>query len=195
LILDDPLPLLDPLVDPRLVETQVQDPDNSIVRYTLRNYGHWSRVESVNAVIDPRHLRTRDGRNFTAADREYMRQFLGAIQEDEAGHLVAATLGGTSDRYNLAPQHRTLNRNVNEGNNPHILSAWFPEENKIRRFLNDHPTGHVEWRVQAEYANEEQGRPISFRFESIYFIDNVHVNGNDFDTIGNIRNENPRQGV
>jgi hypothetical protein len=182
------------ILNHRLVERKVEEAGNSIVRYTLREYGNWSRVESVNAVITAGHLTRRTGRGFTDADKAYMRQFLGSIQgEDEAGHLVAATLGGTRDRYNLAPQHKTLNRNHNETNNPHILNSWFPEENKIRRFLTANPTGHVEWSVQVKYANEEEGRPICFNFQSIYFVDNVHVTG--YDTTGYIRNQPPNLGL
>lgn len=152
------------------------------------------RVERVHATITPQTLTARTpDREFSSADKRFMKKFLQSRQDDEAGHLIAATLGGTNSRYNLAPQHNTLNRNVNEASNPHTLSAWFPEENKIRIFLQKTPKGKVDWTVTCQYGSSTAVRPNSFKFSSVYTDDGKPVR--NMDTVGVIRNQAPRQGV
>lgn len=152
------------------------------------------RVQSVHAIITPKTLTARTSdREFNSADKTFMKTFLNSGKDDEAGHLIAATLGGTKSRYNLSPQHKTLNRNVNEASNPHILGAWFTEENKIRSFLQKTPKGKVDWTVTCEYENPTASRPSNFKFVSIYTNDGKKVS--NMDTVGSIRNQAPKQGV
>lgn len=174
-------------------------PGNSVLLVVVRDLQHadgthYFRVESTTARITPQTLTARTpDREFTRADKNFMKKYLNARAEDEAGHLVAATLGGTRARSNLSPQHRTLNRNHNEQQNPHTLNSWFTEENKIRNYLQTHPQGRVDWIVTANYDTLTTGRPSSFTFSSTYWDNNVRVRSRD--TFGSIRNQAPKNGM
>ena len=65
-----------------------------------------SRVEHIQAVIERRGPRV----DFPSGTIEYMRNYLEAIQGDEAFHLVASSLSGPPELYNMIPARASINK-------------------------------------------------------------------------------------
>lgn len=79
--------------------------------------------------------------------------------EDDAGHMLAFSLGGGMlNAWNYVPQAKRLNRNVG------AASLWLKEERDIARFLMDNPTGRVEWDMFIIYEDPlgDNYRPVAF---------------------------------
>lgn len=116
------------------------------------------RVESSKATITPKDLK--DGSPFpvySQADKDYIVKYLQATPNDIAGPFVAATLGGTADRYNLAPEYKKAN-----------ALAWDAESKKIIAFLKKNRNGIVDLTLSANYPDSTSGRPINFTYSTEY---------------------------
>jgi len=137
---------------------------SSIRRARLRNYGNGDmRVEEVKALADSSHIGLgRDGRNFNNGDRVHMRRNLGAQQDDHAGHMIAAGIGGTNERINLVPMHRMLNNNEGLNGGQHLLHRFANTEDYARQWLAGEQPGEirqVSFRTRAIYPDNQVMRP------------------------------------
>lgn len=155
-----------------ITEVRVRD-------YTKNGKFIGSRTEFIKAVITRDTYQTvRGDRNFNANQKTHMENFLQGETDDEAGHLVAASLGGTSDLYNLAPQHKLINRNVGTRNNVRTLAdPWKPVEDVIRKYVKDkdHLNRKVEYTVDLRYNSLDSRRPSMFLTEAKFYDNNVLV--------------------
>jgi hypothetical protein len=82
-----------------------------------------------------------------------------AVKDDERGHLVASTFGGPNDdRWNLVPQHISVNRKI--ANMSSIMARWDEFESYVTDQLKTDGTT-VRFTIDVNY--ESKGcRPISF---------------------------------
>lgn len=77
---------------------------------------------------------------------------------DEGGHLIPLSMGGTNDLINFVPQHKMINRN--EGATRAIESAWYRSENAAK-LAND--KGKTVTRdIKLNYSNKSTLRPDKF---------------------------------
>lgn len=128
---------------------------NSFLRRRFRapitgvQYGYRDRVEYLRAEIGREHLDT--GTQPTDAMRDYVRERgRQGGQRDQAGHIIAARLGGTgSERYNIFPQSPNIN-----------MGQWRVEEGRIYDVVRDHGTVLV--LVNFHYPNDRSTRPDYF---------------------------------
>lgn len=84
----------------------------------------------------------------------------GQLENDERGHLLADSLGGSGDRYNFVPQSPLINRNAFLSGNLIGEFCWFDVEENIRNFLINGSDGvYVRWTIVVGYGH----LPISRR--------------------------------
>lgn len=115
-------------------------------------YGYRDRPEYVRAEIRRENL----GHGTAPSDamRAYVRER--GRPGDQAGHIIAARLGGTGrDSYNIFPQSPNIN-----------MGHWNKEEGRIRDEVRDH--GRVIMEINFHYPNDRSTRPD-------YFVVRVHA--------------------
>lgn len=84
----------------------------------------------------------------------------GQLENDERGHLLADSLGGSGDRYNFVPQSPLINRNAFIRGNLVGEFCWYDVEESIRNFLITGADGvYVRWTIVVGYGH----LPISRR--------------------------------
>jgi hypothetical protein len=84
---------------------------------------------------------------------------MNALRDDERGHLLAASLGGTNEEFNIVPQTSLINRNVGSQG----YTFWYPLEQQIREFLDRNPGAYVLWDTLVFYGDlTVNRRPIAF---------------------------------
>lgn len=93
------------------------------------------------------------------------------LQNDERGHLIAASFGGTNRAFNIVPQDRGVNRRV--GSNSH----WLTFENAIRAFINRDERNNVDFHVYVLYGDlPESRRPTAFLTRAFFYIgESLHI--------------------
>ncbi|XP_055852167.1 uncharacterized protein LOC129916328 [Episyrphus balteatus] len=101
---------------------------------------------------------------------------------DQAGHLLAYSLGGTNDdTFNFAPQTARLNTQT-----PASYSIWWGEEKAMSDFLKAKPNRRIDWELLILHppltATEEwRLRPIGFCMR--------HINYNEHGVMVNNKNQ------
>jgi len=125
----------------------IWDPfENPVLEYgEAQLLGGINMASYLIARIESPHLRTSEERPpIPNSVRTHLRDNMGLIQGDEAGHILAHQLGGwTNETFNFIPMTRLLNRGTG--------SIWRLFENSIPNFLNREPQGHVDWRLAVIY--------------------------------------------
>lgn len=130
----------------------------------------------VRADIRPHHLRSRTG--YTTIERQNIQRQMERMgmltnqpavdmrgidvrRNDEWGHIVAASIGGTNEPINFFPQAFRMNRG----------DLWNRMEGHIREFLGNNPNGHVNYEVFIIYnptlENIIDGRQFGYRLIGI----------------------------
>lgn len=77
---------------------------------------------------------------------------------DEGGHVISLSMGGTNDLINFVPQHKMINRN--EGATRAIESAWYRSENAAKAAHDKGKT--VTREINLKYSNKNSLRPDNF---------------------------------
>jgi hypothetical protein len=96
---------------------------------------------------------------------------LDELSGDERGHLVAASLGGTNDAFNIVPQHNSVNRRANSG------SHWFTTENNIREFVSRDVRRVVDLHIVILYGDlSVSRRPTAFVVQAIFYNSDSSIN-------------------
>jgi hypothetical protein len=153
----------------------VQDDQISITGYStiiapLPNGESIELTVRIRAVVRHRHLRSRTPMSNSL---NTLMQNLDAVNGDERGHLIAASLGGTNDPYNIVPQHRGTNRRCG------ATSHWITIENEIRAFLNASSDRRVDIHVIVLYDNIViSRRPTGFYVQAVFYESDSTVNRN-----------------
>jgi hypothetical protein len=151
----------------------VQDDQTSINSYStiiapLNNGRSIELTVRIRAVVRRRHLQARTSMSNSL---NTLIQNLDAVDGDERGHLIAASLGGTNDAYNIVPQHRGTNRRCG------ATSHWITLENEIRAFLNANSDRRVTIQVIVLYDNITiSRRPIGFYVQAVFYESDNTVN-------------------
>lgn len=79
---------------------------------------------------------------------------MNALGDDDAGHILAHSLGGPTIPRNFVPMNRDLNR---------IRGNWFRTENVLRAYLNNERQGYIDWEALVIYPDGFRNyRPIGF---------------------------------
>lgn len=188
--------------DPAYVFRWLEDPNDpveTIVETRLEQdfvTGDWRVTEHgdtlvtniITANIRPGHLQ-RD-RQTEGAMTSKLNKHIGcrnAVPGDERGHLLAYSLGGSNEPYNIVPQYNTVNRWLNG-----LESPWIRLERRIRNFLSQrqvHSDRWVQWTVIVHYSANERTttyrslRPTGFTLNVVFndgtrileMIRNYHV--------------------
>ncbi|CAG7835997.1 unnamed protein product [Allacma fusca] len=150
-----------------------------------------NRTEIINAEI--RNVVNRNGRNFGPAHTTYMNNCLQPMGGDERGHLIAATLGGTNQLYNLIPQHRAVNANRGVAGDPQ--NYWFNNERAVNNFLRAGRDNRIDLEVRLQYAGPNDRRPDRINVRVRAFRGNERVrtwNGVQWDEYFQIPNRGRR---
>ncbi|CAG7784710.1 unnamed protein product [Allacma fusca] len=92
----------------------------------------------------------RRGRDFTKAEKHYMIDCLQPERGDQHGHIIAATLGGRNQLYNLFPQHPAVN--MNRGVARDHQNYWFNNDMAMKSFLKSGPDNRIYLEVRLQYA-------------------------------------------
>ncbi|KAI1695383.1 DNA/RNA non-specific endonuclease domain-containing protein [Ditylenchus destructor] len=140
----------------------------TVIREALPGNPHAHRTVYLEAYLNPDSIRDRHG-SFSSGLRNEQFNLLGATGEDEAGHILANTLGGPNTVMNFFPQHRAVNRNF--GVRP-LVDNWYSTENHIRSFLNNEwgqwgADRYVRYIVYLEYPGQT-GRPSALTFVALF---------------------------
>lgn len=98
----------------------------------------------------PRHIQRH------MEDMDAFRNQKFAEDNDDAGHLLAASLGGLTLKGNFAPMDRRLNRHSN--GRP---SVWRTVEEKQRKFLTTNRNSSVYWQCGV-YYDDPHNRPTGY---------------------------------
>lgn len=92
-------------------------------------------------------------------------------RDDEAGHLLANSLGGSDKPENFAPQSRMMNRAVTPITSAVRSCSWFDVEEFLRKFLKNNQSASVFWSLIVDYGlYPSSRRPTGFAL-SITFHD------------------------
>lgn len=168
----------------------LNDQNNPINSYTLQQAPPQSNAPStsrgqiaelplvVRANIYPRHLRTTERRPIPGPINKKMK-LMNKHQSDEAGHIVADSLGGPSEEYNFVPQTPSLNRNegstLSSDRIPFV--SWFSYEEHMREFLREPDAGHIQFTAVIIYGNLlDTRRPVQIGLRLRYYdINNTFV--------------------
>jgi len=122
----------------------------------------------IRAIVRQRHLQRRTSMSDSLST---LIQNLDAVNGDERGHLIAASLGGTNDPYNIVPQHRGTNRRCG------ATSHWITIENEIRAFLNANGDRRVNIHVIVLYDNIIiSRRPTGFYVQAVFYESDNTIN-------------------
>lgn len=152
-------------------------------RSTTRQ-GPVERVEYVRAIITRNHYRPNQRVDFPKSgitSIPYMRDNLNSIPGDDRGHIVGSIFGGPPVGYNMFPQHRSVNRNLQQD---HIVLDWRETERAMQDYLSK-DKGYIQWDVALEYSNATTGRPHAIIFRALFY-DHDGVKRNELS--GHIRN-------
>lgn len=75
------------------------------------------------------------------------------MSDDDAGHILAHSLGGPTIPTNFIPMNRDVNR---------IRGNWYRTEDALRAYLNHERQGHIYWEALIIYRNDFTSyRPIA----------------------------------
>jgi len=147
---------------------RLNNPTTSITDYsTIRapsipNHDDLMLTVRIRARIRYNHLQSRT--SMSSRLNTLMRNMDMIAGQDERGHLIAASLGGTNDPFNIVPQYRGTNRRA--GSNSH----WFTVENEIRTFVNQDRRNSVGLHVIVLYNDlMVSRRPRSFVTQTIFY--------------------------
>lgn len=129
-------------------QTNVQDP---VKFYQIGRNG---RTELMHAVIKKSHIGKGSATGNNA--QQYIQSMDGIAGVDDAGHILANTLGGSgTDRRNLFPQQKGCNK-----------GAWRDIETAVKKMVNGDPQNRgVPFTVQLKYENDAAKRP----YEIVYY--------------------------
>lgn len=135
------------------------------VQYTegQQNGKRLTRVDHLEARITNDHL----GRGRVFSHSGPTNELFLAVSEqgDERGHIVANSLGGLAEWYNLTPQSNIANRN--KGTPTTAVEQWRNTERKIQKFLKANADGYVDWVVDLTYGDaNRQFRPTMYRLKA-----------------------------
>ncbi|KAG5879221.1 hypothetical protein JTB14_026719 [Gonioctena quinquepunctata] len=91
--------------------------------------------------------------------------------DDEAGHLLASSLGGSGATFNFAPQSPMLNRAANVPTSVIPQPGWYDVEEMLREYLIEMNSGYIRWNLAPQYSLlPNSRRPTAFLL-SIRFYD------------------------
>ncbi|CAH0551543.1 unnamed protein product [Brassicogethes aeneus] len=129
---------------------------------------------SMRAEIHYTHMAVRRDPIITSNVREHLRQ-MDRENDDEAGHLLASSLGGPGVSYNFVPQSSMVNRAVNVAGVVIPQPGWYEVEAMLRDYLTEvNGSGHIQWTLVVLYSLlPNSRRPTDFLL-SIRFYDNHH---------------------
>jgi DNA/RNA non-specific endonuclease len=146
-------------------------PNRPTITYTTSEHNGVQVVHSMRATINRNNIPTPGSTrpNQPSGYIERMDQ-LDRINGDEAGHLMALSIGGPNELINLVPQHATTNRNL--GRNGEINSFWRHTETEVQRFARTRGVTSVDWYLYIEYERNENLRPSLFAVRYIAHYDN-----------------------
>lgn len=91
--------------------------------------------------------------------------------DDERGHVVASAFGGPIESWNLVPQHKSVNRKINDQNS--MLNRWEEFERWARDQLGKKNGSPVKFTINVFYAITNGCRPIAFKIEASSKADTV----------------------
>ncbi|CAH0381867.1 unnamed protein product [Bemisia tabaci] len=133
---------------PWLRRIQNPNPDSAARWWQI---GHNDRVESMEAVIERRHLGR--GTDTNPATRDFAQQM--GRSNDDAGHILASRLGGLgNDTANIFPQSRNINRGV-----------WAQAEADVANAVQNR--GRVRYTVNLEYDGHYETRPFKIVYRVV----------------------------
>ena len=146
----------------------LNNPYSSIVDYStiaapsIPNLADLELTVRIRAVIRSSHL-NRPRPDMPSSLRTLMVN-LNADDQDDRGHIIALSLGGTNEPFNVVPQYCGTNRRVSS------TSHWWTFENEMRRFINQHVRNYVEIQVIVVYGGNllESRRPTGFYLQAIF---------------------------
>lgn len=120
------------------------------------------RVNYLEAVIQPRHLRSNGRVNFPRSGPVESHFRAISAPGDERGHLVASQFSGPPSIFNLSPQNARVNRNAGF---QALNTDWFGAECEVARFLGSGGNRFVMWTVTMSYIGDSN-RPNEYHLEA-----------------------------
>lgn len=94
--------------------------------------------------------------NFGLKEHENQMKNMNAEKKDQKGHLVASSIGGPAEIWNLAPQTTKVNKGDKSGD------GWSTLEDEVRKHLKI-AGNSVEWTVYVDYGDlPNSNRPTAF---------------------------------
>lgn len=159
---------------PNVDITNYPDPNNPFeyageIRVQFRNSGSTLSIPYfVRAVIRPNHLRRPGQRETIPSAIHRHLEYMNRDENDEAGHLLASSLGGITTHTNFIPMAIRLNRSYGGH------SRWREIEQENYNFLNTNPLSSIEWNLAVVYVpNFTNLRPLGVCLQFTRFINNV----------------------
>lgn len=160
--------------------TDIQNPSPVRVLATI-DTGSIILPAFIEADILPSHLPPPNSQpSFPTAVNTQMTA-MGQLDDDERGHLLAHSLGGSTDTSNIVPMAARVNRHMQQtAENRYArypASFWRSNEDFIRNFLRSNTTtARVHWRLGITYDEDvllgqtTNFRPVSFcsQFDCYY---------------------------
>lgn len=181
-VVDHTLSGMDTMLDlsrfqPNSVVTQhVWNATNPIIEHVEERFNGVRLPLSITCDIRNSHIRNRPRPAIPTYVHTFLRQQMNSAPNDDAGHLLAHSLGGpTNEIFNFIPMTIQANRGQN--------SLWRRFEIAIPGHLRDNPQGCAIWRIMVIY---ERGlghfitntRPLGLCLDySLYTDANNQVNG------------------
>uniref|UniRef100_A0A034V5B1 Uncharacterized protein n=1 Tax=Bactrocera dorsalis TaxID=27457 RepID=A0A034V5B1_BACDO len=155
--------IADIMKDDYYVTVKVNDPKTALKSYSLLKKGATIDLTvAMNAEIYQKHLTSEKSADSQAV-RDHVRK-LEQDENDEIGHLLAPSLGGTLQPYNFVPQSPMINRKLLVAGNSIRAPqrGWFDVERLIRNYVTE-TAGHVGWHLVISYGNLANSlRPTEF---------------------------------
>lgn len=155
--------IADIMKDKYYATVKVNDRATAIKSYSMLKKGSTIDLTlTMNAEIYYKHLTNKKPPESQTV-RDHV-QKLESDKTDEAGHLLAPSLGGTLKPYNFVPQSPMINRKLLVAGNS-IRSpqrGWFDVEALIRNYVSE-TEGYVGWHLVISYGNLVNSlRPTEF---------------------------------
>lgn len=148
-------------------------PTTSIISFStmnappLPNHENVQLTVRIEARIRYSHLQRRTAMPNTL--NIHMRN-MDSLSVDERGHLIAASLGGTNDPFNIVPQYRGTNRRYGS------FSHWYTIEGEIRDFIRYNPEYTASLHVIVLYGDLSiSRRPTGFLVQAILYDENESI--------------------
>lgn len=112
--------------------------------------------------------------NFNRVEHAQRMAEMQALNCDDRGHIIASSLGGVAETWNLFPQVQRLNRGKeSESHETDITRAnWKGLERKAKTFLESGSAAErreVEWKVYFDYQPTRPCRPHDIQVECKFF--------------------------